>query len=81
MFGHKISFPGSVNYENEQKGSGTSGYLAAQARSVTLSCRFTPTSAEDISTAVVKLAHSSCKFAIRGGGHMWWPEHQIFKMA
>lgn len=43
MLGHKISFPGSVDYENEQNGSGSSGYWAVQARSVTPSCRFTPT--------------------------------------
>lgn len=71
-FGDKVSFPGSVNFENEQNGNGTSGYWAAQAYSVTPSCRFTPTSAEDVSIAVVRLARSSCKFAVRGGGHMWW---------
>ncbi|MCJ1268116.1 hypothetical protein MMC22_008002, partial [Lobaria immixta] len=71
-FGHKVSFPGSVEFENEQNGNGTLGYWAAQAYSVIPSCRLTPTSGEDVSVAVVKLAHLSCKFAIRGGGHMWW---------
>ena len=29
----------------------------------------TPTSAEDVSIAVVALSHGNCSFAVRGGGH------------
>ena len=33
-------------------------------------CRFTPTSVEDVSAAVVLLSDKKCRFAVRGGGHM-----------
>jgi FAD/FMN-containing dehydrogenase len=33
-------------------------------------CVFTPTSAEDVSTAVIILAGLGATFAVRGGGHM-----------
>lgn len=33
------------------------------------SCRVTPTSAEDVSVAVIVLNMGKCSFAVRGGGH------------
>ncbi|KAH0538197.1 hypothetical protein GP486_008790, partial [Trichoglossum hirsutum] len=35
-------------------------------------CRLTPTTPQDVSTAVSILANHHCKFAVRGGGHMAW---------
>lgn len=43
-----------------------------QESSITPSCRYAPSNAQDVSRAVAFLAHSNCHFAIRGGGHMSW---------
>ena len=70
LFGDKVSFPGSTTFLDEQ--NGTDGYWAAQAASVIPACRFTPICVQDVSAAVAELSHLHCKFAVRGGGHMWW---------
>ncbi|KAL8686078.1 MAG: hypothetical protein Q9218_007366 [Villophora microphyllina] len=68
--GSIISFPGSPIFQDEQ--NGTDGYWSNNEQDVIPSCRITPTTSHEVATAVARLAHGKCKFAVRGGGHMFW---------
>lgn len=71
-----MSFPATTAY-NSSIGS----YWSQQAESLSPSCIFTPTSAQDVSEAVAILSgltvlgsnyNLGCQFAIRSGGHTPW---------
>ena len=69
----KVSFPASTVYS-----SSSSSYWSKQEESLTPSCIVSPTSENDVKTAVKtltllgKTGLLGCKFAIRGGGHTPW---------
>ncbi|KAL4786389.1 FAD binding domain protein [Aspergillus varians] len=62
--GLKLSYPRSAAY-NES----VSSYWSQQEQLVAPSCVLSPTSAQDVSTALRILVPESCKFAVRSGGH------------
>lgn len=70
----KVALPGSSTYN-----ATLSSYFSLQAEAVHPLCFVTPQTAADVSTAIGSLAahqdgqNSSCRFAIRSGGHMWFP--------
>ncbi|KAL8735479.1 MAG: hypothetical protein Q9181_002801 [Wetmoreana brouardii] len=65
-----LSFPASSVFQDEQSGAG--GYWSSNERDVTPACRLTPTTSHQVAVVVAKLARSRCRFAVRGGGHMFW---------
>lgn len=69
--GCQISFPGPATFISEQNDT-VLGYWSAQEQEVTPACRLTPNSTNDVSVVVSELAKLQCRFAIRGGGHMFW---------
>ncbi|KAI9762018.1 MAG: hypothetical protein M4579_000654 [Chaenotheca gracillima] len=64
LLNDKISVPGDATYKDEQ-----GRYWSNQQRDVHPQCRLTPTSPEDISTAVIVLRLTNCPFAVKSGGH------------
>ncbi|KAJ7506026.1 hypothetical protein B0H11DRAFT_2219953 [Mycena galericulata] len=63
----KVSLPSSSLYEEEE-----STYYSAIVSQQMPACRVTPTSAQDVSNALVVLTQTKCEFAVRSGGHMPW---------
>ncbi|KAJ7605457.1 hypothetical protein DFH06DRAFT_1348718 [Mycena polygramma] len=63
----KISLPSSSLYQQEE-----ASYYSAIVSQQTPTCRVTPTSANDVATALVILTEGKCEFAVRSGGHMPW---------
>lgn len=67
-----MSLPGTAAYN-----ASLSSYFALQASAVQPLCFVSPQSAGDVSSVVRSLttnvSDSSCEFAIRSGGHMWFP--------
>ncbi|KAF3074195.1 Bifunctional solanapyrone synthase [Trichoderma lentiforme] len=59
-----VSYPQSVIYEFEE-----SRYWSQQQELTRPSCRFSPTSAEEVSLAVLTFRVTQCKFAVKSGGH------------
>ncbi|UKZ78609.1 hypothetical protein TrVFT333_006355 [Trichoderma virens FT-333] len=59
-----VSYPQSSTYEFEE-----SRYWSQQQELTRPSCRFSPTSAEDVSLAVLTFRVTQCKFAVKSGGH------------
>ena len=75
--GSHVSYPQSTSYNKS-----LSGYWAQQGGAITPSCIFSPTSTQEVSTAVAILSALSqlgegpgiaCQFAIKSGGHTPWP--------
>ncbi|KAK0747391.1 hypothetical protein B0T21DRAFT_379454 [Apiosordaria backusii] len=65
----KVLLPGSSGYNTS-----LSSYFTPQASSVHPLCFVTPQTVADVSTVVTSLTkRSPCKFAVRSGGHMWFP--------
>ncbi|KAI9752545.1 MAG: hypothetical protein M4579_005582 [Chaenotheca gracillima] len=69
-FSTHLSYPDSRTYLDEQ--NGTRAYWSVYASNVQPSCRLTPTTTDEVARAVAALAGLRCKFAVRGGGHMFW---------
>ncbi|KAL8854847.1 MAG: hypothetical protein Q9221_000353 [Calogaya cf. arnoldii] len=65
-----VSFPGSPLFQSQQNGPG--GYWSANEAEIVSSCRLAPRNAQEVSTAVKLLVQANCRFAVRGGGHMFW---------
>jgi FAD/FMN-containing dehydrogenase len=61
----KVQYPGDLLYN-----SSLSTYWSAQEQSIDPFCVVLPTSPRDVSTVVKVLVAASCKFAVKGGGHM-----------
>lgn len=69
----KVLFPKNPLY-NESLLS----YFSPQASAVKPLCFVLPKTVDDVSTIVKSLVSAgSCKFAVRGGGHMWFPGASI----
>ncbi|KAI1867503.1 hypothetical protein JX265_007305 [Neoarthrinium moseri] len=67
-----VIYPGSELYGNR-----TESYWSVTSQ-LTPWCIAQPTSAQEVSTAVVTLVQdTSCQFAIRSGGHFIWPANNI----
>lgn len=65
LLGSKVSFPGSSAYTDS-----LASYYAQQEEEIRPGCVVTPTTSQDVSTAVTRLsAESTCLFAVRSGGH------------
>ncbi|KAK3689098.1 hypothetical protein B0T22DRAFT_460912 [Podospora appendiculata] len=66
---HKVAAPGSAAY-----GTAQGSYFSAQQRALQPACIVAPTTAEEVSAAVVALTASEAApaFAVRSGGHMYW---------
>jgi len=64
IFPSKIFYPGSTVYQWEN------GEFWSNTELLGPACIFRPTSASDVSKAVLALSMSSSNFAVRGGGHM-----------
>ncbi|KAL7782208.1 hypothetical protein V8C37DRAFT_397964 [Trichoderma ceciliae] len=60
----QLSYPHNPTYEFEE-----SRYWAQQQVLTRPACRFSPTSAEQVSLAVLTLRVTQCKFAVKSGGH------------
>lgn len=60
----RIGFPGSPVYQTEG-----ANYWSLQQVASTPVCRFSPTTAADVSIGVLSLRVSKCKFAVKSGGH------------
>ncbi|KAL8659532.1 MAG: hypothetical protein Q9226_000374 [Calogaya cf. arnoldii] len=65
-----VSFPGSPLFQSQQSGPG--GYWSANEAEIVSGCRLAPRNVQEVSTAVKLLVHANCRFAVRGGGHMFW---------
>ncbi|ESK85740.1 fad binding domain-containing protein [Moniliophthora roreri MCA 2997] len=63
----KVFAPGSPEFGEEQ-----SSYYSGVVSQQTPACRVSPSSAEDVSTALKTLKAGQCQFAVRSGGHMPW---------
>jgi hypothetical protein len=64
-----VSLPGSAAYN-----ASLSSYFALQSSTVQPLCFVSPQTASDVSAAIGSLtSDGSCEFAIRSGGHMWFP--------
>lgn len=59
----QISYPGSATYESENI------YWSQQQASTDPTCRFSPTSAVDVSLGILTLRVAQCEFAVKSGGH------------
>ncbi|KAL7948253.1 hypothetical protein V8C42DRAFT_362863 [Trichoderma barbatum] len=59
-----ISFPGSQEYSLL-----AGGYWTVQQAETRPTCRFSPTSAVDVSTVLLALRAAECQFAVKSGGH------------
>lgn len=64
MLPSQISNPNTTTYNLEE-----SGYWSQQQAQTEPACRFTPTSALDVSLAVLALRVARCEFAVKSGGH------------
>lgn len=68
----KVSLPGTAAYN-----ANLSSYFALQASAVQPLCFVSPQTAGDVSAVIGSLttnaSDGSCEFAIRSGGHMWFP--------
>lgn len=64
----QVLLPGSAEYSVSLL-----SYFSPHASAVKPLCFVLPKTAEDVSTIITSLVASSCKFAVRGGGHMWFP--------
>ncbi|KFY69248.1 hypothetical protein V498_10504 [Pseudogymnoascus sp. VKM F-4517 (FW-2822)] len=60
----KVSMPDSTVYDAQQ-----TSLWAVQSSESAPACRFTPTSALDVSVALLVLRSVKCQFAVRGAGH------------
>ncbi|KAH8816925.1 hypothetical protein F5884DRAFT_748400 [Xylogone sp. PMI_703] len=60
----KVAFPNSTVYDFEE-----SRYWSVQQASTTPACRLSPTSAQDVSTAIQLLKKYECQFSVKSGGH------------
>ncbi|OBT43624.1 hypothetical protein VE00_05233 [Pseudogymnoascus sp. WSF 3629] len=60
----KVSLPNSTVYKAQQ-----TSLWAVQSSESAPTCRFTPTSALDVSVALLVLRTVQCEFAVRGAGH------------
>ncbi|KAM0263967.1 hypothetical protein ACHAQJ_001002 [Trichoderma viride] len=60
----QLSYPNSSTYEFEE-----SRYWAQQQALTRPACRFSPSSSEEVSLAVLTLRVTQCKFAVKSGGH------------
>lgn len=60
----KVFFPDSGEFAAE-----ANGYWSTQQSSQTPTCRVTPDSANDVSTALLILKAQQCQFAVKSGGH------------
>ena len=65
---NKIVKPGTTAYN-----ATLTSYFTPQVSAVHPQCFVTPESVDDVSRAVETLAASKCEFAVRGGGHQWFP--------
>lgn len=67
-----LIFPGTADYNTS-----LSSYFTPQASSVLPLCFVTPHTVADVSAVVKSLTSngdSSCNFAVRSGGHLWFPD-------
>ncbi|EDP54949.1 hypothetical protein KXX16_006847 [Aspergillus fumigatus] len=64
ILGDKVSFPPTHRYK-----SCTNSYFSQQNSKLQPLCFVSPTTVEDVSTAVTTITNSNCQFAIRSGGH------------
>lgn len=64
MLPSQISNPNTTTYNLEE-----SRYWSQQQAQTEPTCRFTPTSALDVSLAVLALQVARCEFAVKSGGH------------
>ncbi|KAI0449788.1 hypothetical protein F5B21DRAFT_493323 [Xylaria acuta] len=62
-FGSQVGSPGSSLYDE------STSYWAEQQTTLSPTCVVRPTSAQELSSALVILVEGSCNFAVRGGGH------------
>jgi FAD/FMN-containing dehydrogenase len=60
----KVFLPNSTIYETEE-----SLYWSVQQSSQEPACRVAPTSAQDVSVALLILEKAQCQFAVKSGGH------------
>jgi FAD/FMN-containing dehydrogenase len=60
----QIAFPNSTAYSLQG-----SGYWSQQQALTRPTCRFSPSSAQDVSFAVLALRVAGCEFAVKSGGH------------
>ncbi|KXT18029.1 hypothetical protein AC579_4593 [Pseudocercospora musae] len=68
--GSKISYPSDLTYNDS-----LTSYWSDRETDVKPKCIVRPNLDQDVSQAVRLLASNKhCKFAIRGGGHLGWPE-------
>lgn len=58
-----MSYEGEATYTLEQN------YWSQQQANTKPVCRFTPTSAKDVSAAIVEIRDYGCPFAVKSGGH------------
>lgn len=68
----KISLPGSTGYN-----ASLLSYFFPHASAVEPLCFVLPKTVQDVSAIVESLVANSCEFAVRGGGHMWFPRASI----
>ncbi|KAF3923711.1 hypothetical protein ABW20_dc0104210 [Dactylellina cionopaga] len=61
---HQLSYPNSTIYEFEE-----SRYWSQQQALTKPACRLSPTSAEEVSLAVLTARVTKCQFAVKSGGH------------
>lgn len=64
----KVLFPGSEAYK-----ATLTSYFSPQVSAVHPQCFITPKTVEDVSRAVEKMRANGGEFAVRGGGHQWFP--------
>ena len=57
-------------FQNQQ--TGPLGYWSNNEAEVVPRCRIAPRNSHEVSGAVKLLVEMNCKFAVRGGGHMFW---------
>ncbi|KAJ7577955.1 hypothetical protein C8J56DRAFT_1031251 [Mycena floridula] len=63
----KCFFPGDSTFQAQ-----LTSYYSAEESELVAACRVTPTSTQEVSTALQILTNGSCPFAVRSGGHMIW---------
>ncbi|GFF79689.1 bifunctional solanapyrone synthase [Aspergillus udagawae] len=64
VLGDKVSFPPTNHYK-----SCTDSYFSQQNSNLQPLCIVSPTTVEEVSTAIITITNSHCQFAIRSGGH------------
>ncbi|KAK4496856.1 hypothetical protein PRZ48_011305 [Zasmidium cellare] len=62
-------FPQLVSYEGQAAYTLEQNYWSQQQANTKPVCRFTPTSAEDVSVAIKEIRDYECPFAVKSGGH------------